>query len=200
MFARSKYLKIRRPENILWITHGILCALLLIGAGILCLVVFLDYSKTGVNLYTASYRHWESYYILASAVVVLLGTIIFGIGVARSLSQMQLISDFLKRQATRVRLLIFITFCAILVKVVYNLVVGKVVNQAVFDGRLSTKANAAISFFYFFLTELVPVSAILVVFINPSKTKKTASGREYVPYSEADVSSSDGLLSNDEQY
>lgn len=169
------------------------------GAIILVSVVAGDVHLRG-NRYSTHYRPWESYWIVASAVIILVGTICFGIGVARSLSKMQLISDFLKRQASKVRLLVIVTFLGILLKVVYNLVIGKYVNQWRKTHSNTAKPFAAIIFFYFFLTDIVPVVLILIVFISPKKTRRTHSGREYTPYSEDDVSSSDGLLSNEENY
>lgn len=113
---------------------------------------------------------------------------------------MQLISDFLKRQASKVRLLVIVTFLGILLKVIYNLAIGKYVNQWRKDNKNTAKPFGAIIFFYFFLTDIVPVAFILIVFISPKKTRRTHSGREYTPYSEDDVNSSDGLLSNEENY
>jgi hypothetical protein len=113
---------------------------------------------------------------------------------------MQLISDFLKRQASKVRLLIIVTFLAIILKTIYNLVIAKVVSEWRKTHTGTGPGNAAIIFFYFFLTELLPAAFILTVFFTPGRTKRTASGKEYVPYSETEVESSDGLLSNDEQY
>ena len=199
MFARSRHLQLRKPENILWITHGVLCGALLVGGIILVSVVAVSNHQKG-NFYTTKFRPWESYWIIASAVVILLGTICFGIGVARSLSKMQLISDFLKRQASKVRLLVIVTFLGIVLKVVYNLVISKAVNQWRRSHNNTAKPFAAIIFFYFFLTDIVPIAFILTVFIAPRKAKRTRSGREYTPYSEDDVESSDGLLSNDDQY
>lgn len=150
----------------------------------------------------SDYRKWESYWIIASAAIILLGTVLFGIGVARSLSKMQIISDFLKRQASKVRLLIIVTFLGIILKVVYNLVIGNAVNQwrKTHEGPHIENGFAAITFFYFFLTDILPVAFILTVFIAPRKSKRTASGREYVPYAETEVDSSDGLLSSEEAY
>jgi heme/copper-type cytochrome/quinol oxidase subunit 2 len=192
-------LQLRKPENILWITHGVLCGALLLGGAILVGIVAISNHKNG-NQYTSKFRPWESYWIVASAAIILLGTVLFGIGVARSLSKMQLISDFLKRQASKVRLLIIVTFLGILLKVVYNLAISKVINQWRRTSTNTAKPFAAIIFFYFFLTDIVPVAFVLTVFIAPRKSRRTRSGREYSPYSEADVDSSDGLLSNEENY
>lgn len=215
VFARSKYLQLRRPENILWATHGVLCFTMLLGL-VTLLGVVAGYLKThkdpsippakrGITLYQTKFRVWESWWIIASAVVILTGTILFGVGVARSLSKMQLISDFLKRQASKVRLLLIITFTGIVLKVVYNLAIAKAVNQWRRKNPSRTKENsfAAIFFFYLFLTDIVPIIFVLVVFISPRKYKRSGSGREYAQYSEDildHTNSSDGLLSNDESY
>lgn len=164
-------------------------------------VIVSVHARTHAGQYSA-YRMWESYWIIASAAIILLGTILFGIGVARSLSKMQIISDFLKRQASKVRMLIIVTFLAIVLKVVYNLVIGKAVNQwrNTHTGKHVENGFAAIIFFYFFLTDILPVAFVLTVFIAPRKSKRTASGREYIPYAETEVDSSDGLLSSEEAY
>jgi len=200
VFARSKHLQLRKPENILWITHGVLCGSLLLGGAVLVIIVAV-HSRSHPGDYSA-YRMWESYWIIASAAIILLGTILFGIGVARSLSKMQIISDFLKRQASKVRMLIIVTFLAIIFKVVYNLVIGKAVNhwRNTHTGPHIENGFAAIIFFYFFLTDILPVAFILTVFIAPKKAKRTASGREYIPYADTEVESSDGLLSSEEAY
>lgn len=210
MFARSKYLQLRKPENILWITHGVLCAAMAVGAAVLFGVVAgylhahrdpaIPISTQNIQLYQKHFRLWESWWILASALVILAGTIVFGIGVARSLSKMQLISDFLRRQASKVRLLIIITFLGIILKVVYNVAIGKVVNEWRRTHKGTEKIFAVIFFFYLFLTEIVPIVFVLFVFVSPRKYRRTSSGREYMQYAEEEVASSDGLLSNDESY
>jgi len=126
-------------------------------------IVWIYVTIQGPDYPYASVIRWEAAYISASTGLILLGVLIFGVGLVVYIGKIKLASNALRIRMKRTLALVGVTACCMVFKVVYLQALNEYLVLKKKRLELGPTLFAIIWFFYFLITEVMPSLLMLIL-------------------------------------